>query len=141
MAALLAAVADWAGGIRFERLPREHVLAVKRLVLDTIGCGIGAVGCAPFAMLRPLLPRPTATESLPVWGTAERTDLAGAILANGVLVRYLDFMDVYWAREICHPSENIPAALACAQAAHASGAKLIEAIVAAYELQVRLADT
>ncbi len=42
--------------------------------------------------------------------------------------------------DICHPSENIPVALAAAQAAHASGRQLIEAIALAYEAQVRLAD-
>src|SRR3546814_1220837 len=57
--------------------------------------------------------------------------LDSAILLNGTLVRYLDFMDVYWSRDICHPSENIPVALAAAQAAHCSGRELIEAIAAA----------
>ena len=39
-----------------------------------------------------------------------------------------------------HPSENIPLALAAAEAGHRSGRELIEAIALAYEAQVRLAD-
>jgi 2-methylcitrate dehydratase len=57
---------------------------------------------------------------------------------NGILARYLDFMDVYWAKDICHPAENIPLALACVESVKGSGRALIEAVVAGYEAQLRL---
>src|ERR1043166_2429743 len=62
-------------------------------------------------------------------------------MVNGALTRYLDFMDVYWSKDICHPSENIPVALALTQARRGSGKQLIEAIVIGYEAQLRLCDT
>ena len=122
-------------------MPQEDVAAIRRLVLDTIGCAVGAVGCEPVRMLAPLLRPPAdAQEAATLIGSGQRVTLADAILHNGALVRYLDLMDVYWARDICHPSENIPVALAAAQAGRHSGRELIEAIAVAYEAQVRLAD-
>jgi 2-methylcitrate dehydratase len=123
-------------------MPREDVEAIRRLVLDTLGCAIGAVGCEPVRLLAPLLrPPANAQDAATLIGSGQRVGLADAILHNGVLVRYLDFMDVYWARDVCHPSENIPVALAAAEAGHHGGRALIEAIAVAYEAQVRLADS
>lgn len=127
---------------RFEDMPGEDVEAIKRLVLDTLGCALGAVGCEPVRMLMPLLrPASGREDAATLIGSGERVTLADAILHNGALVRYLDYMDVYWARDICHPSENIPVALAAAEASHRTGRMLIEAIALAYEAQVRLADS
>ncbi|MES3001537.1 MAG: MmgE/PrpD family protein [Pseudomonadota bacterium] len=138
---LVEQLAVFAAGVRFEDMPREDVAAIKRLVLDTLGCALGAVGCEPVRLLAPMMRPPSgAQDEATLIGTGERVSLDSAILHNGALVRYLDFMDVYWARDICHPSENIPVALAAAQAGRHSGRALIEAIAVAYEAQVRLAD-
>lgn len=138
---LVERLALFGASVRFEDMPREDVDAIKRLVLDTLGCALGAVGCEPVRLLTPMLqPSSDKRDAAVLIGDGRRISLAGAILHNGALVRYLDFMDVYWARDICHPSENITVALAAADAAGCSGSALIEAIALAYEAQVRLAD-
>jgi 2-methylcitrate dehydratase len=63
-----------------------------------------------------------------------------AAFANGCLVRYLDYNDTYLSREPAHPSDNIAAALAVAEARNANGRELITAIALAYEVQCRLCD-
>jgi 2-methylcitrate dehydratase len=63
-----------------------------------------------------------------------------AAFANGCLVRYLDFNDTYLSKEPAHPSDNIPAAFAVAEAGSATGRELITAIALAYEIQCRLCD-
>lgn len=134
-------LAAFATAVRFEDMPNQDIAAIRRLVLDTLGCALGAVGCEPVRLLAPILRPPAdAQDVATLIGSGRRVALADAILHNGALVRYLDFMDVYWARDICHPSENIPVALAAAQAGGHSGRALIEAIAVAYEAQVRLAD-
>lgn len=139
---LVERLAQFGAGVRFDEMPQEDVAAIRRLVLDTVGCAIGAIGCEPVRLLGPMLRAPAdgAYDVATLLGSGQRVDLASAILHNGALVRYLDFMDVYWALDICHPSENIPAALAAAEAGNHSGRDLIEAIALAYEAQVRLAD-
>ena len=57
------------------------------------------------------------------------------------MVRCLDFNDVYHGITPCHPSENIPVALAVAERQHTPGKDLLTAIVLGYEIQCRFADT
>jgi 2-methylcitrate dehydratase len=127
--------------VSYDRLSADTVLACKRVLLDTLGCAIGAVGSRPSQIALSLVSQvkddqPGAT----IIGTGQRSTVEGATLVNGTLIRYLDFMDVYWAKDICHPSENIAPVLACVEEAGGSGRDAIEAIVAAFEVQIRLAD-
>lgn len=124
-------------GIRYESLSSSAIAAAKRALLDALGCGIAAIGCEPAAIAARALPRgaPEAT----VIGDAQLASVEHAVLVNGILVRYLDMMDVYSARDVCHPAENVPVALAAVERAQESGKRLIEAIVAGYEAQMRLA--
>jgi 2-methylcitrate dehydratase len=135
-------MADYATGLRFENLPGEAVHEVKRRVIDSLGCALAAYADAPCAMARRVagMIRAEGPVAATVWGTAHRTSLDWAAFANGVLVRYLDYNDTYLSREPAHPSDNIPAAIAVAEAGGASGRELIAAIVAAYEVQCRLCD-
>jgi 2-methylcitrate dehydratase len=127
--------------VEYDRLPRETVAACKRVLLDTLGCAIGAIGSPPVQIMHNFIPQLDAeARGATIIGSGQRTTAEGAALMNGTLVRYLDFMDVYWARDICHPSENIPPIIACIEEAGGNGKSLIEAIVAAFEVQIRLAD-
>lgn len=138
-APLSARIAAFVAEISLDRLPGSTVRAVKRLALDTLGCALGAVGAEPVRMLEAILP-PPGPAAARCLGTGRRTTAEGAAGVNGAMVRYLDFLDVYWSRDICHPSENIPVALACVEEAGGSGRTFIEAVVAGYEVQIRLCD-
>ena len=140
-APLALQIAGFVDGIRYDRLPSSTVAAVKRLMLDAIGCGLGGLGAEPIVMLQPLAPpvRPGAPAAT-LLGSGRRTTAEGAAIINGALVRYLDFLDVYWSRDVCHPAENIPVAMACVEEAGGDGRALIEAITAGYEVQIRLCD-
>jgi len=137
MTTLLNRLVAHVDAIRFDALSASAVAAAKRALLDALGCGIAATGCEPAAIAARAVPRgePAAT----VIGDALPASLERAVLVNGILVRYLDMMDVYSARDVCHPAENVPLALACVEQAQQSGRRLIEAIVAGYEAQLRLA--
>ena len=135
-------IAEFVAGIRCDQLPGSTIDAVKVLVLDTLGCALGALDAEPAALLKDIAPdaapgRPGAT----CIGDGRLATTEGAVIVNGALVRYLDFMDVYWSRDICHPAENITVALACVEEAKGGGDRLIEAIVAGYEAQIRLCDS
>ncbi|CAM3861469.1 MmgE/PrpD family protein [Bordetella tumulicola] len=141
MPSLIEDVARHVAGIRYAEMPTEDVASIRRLVLDTLGCAVGAAHCGPARELSGWLRQPAGPQDMATLiGDGRVCSLDSAILFNGALVRYLDFMDVYWSRDICHPSENIPVALAAAEAAHCDGRQLIEAIAAAYEVQIRLAN-
>jgi 2-methylcitrate dehydratase len=56
------------------------------------------------------------------------------------LIRALDYNDTYLSKEPAHPSDNIAACLAAAEAAGRSGEDFLSAMIAAYEIQCRLCD-
>src|SRR6266511_3697237 len=63
------------------------------------------------------------------------------VVVHEVKRRVIDYNDTYLSKEPAHPSDNIPAALAVAEAVDADGRELVVAIALAYEVQCRLCDT
>jgi 2-methylcitrate dehydratase len=141
MHTLAQRLAEYAVGLDFPVLPAAVVHEVKRRVIDSLGCALGSWDAEPCAIARYVASRYEAKHGATLWGTAHRAPPDWAAFANGCLVRFLDFNDTYLSKEPAHPSDNIPAAMAMAEAASASGRELITAIVLAYEIQCRLCDT
>lgn len=132
-------IADYGGRLKLSTIPHEAVHEAKKRLIDSIACILGGLSSPPARAA--VLVSPAVKEG-PVASIVgeHRTAPEAAAFANGVMVRYLDFNDTYLSKEPAHPSDNIPAALAAAEAAGRSGGDLITAIVAAYEVQCRLCD-
>jgi 2-methylcitrate dehydratase len=114
----------------------------KRLVLDTFGCAIGAYTGEPSRIIQGLIKELGGPKESTVIGSGLRTSCLNAMLANGVMVRFLDFNDTYLLTvgpltTGCHPSEIIPAALALGEREHSKGWEVITAIVIGYEISAR----
>lgn len=122
--------------VTYSKLPQTTIAAARRAILDALGCAIAAIGCEPAQIASRVLPKGVA--DVTVIGERGRASVERAVLMNGILVRYLDMMDVYWDKDVCHPAENVPLALACVESVNGSGQALIEAVVAGYEAQLRL---
>jgi 2-methylcitrate dehydratase len=133
-------LARYSQSIRFEDLSEPVVHEVKRRVLDSLGCALGAWNAPPCRIARQLAQRVKVVSGATLWGTGHKTLPDLATFANGGLVRYLDFNDTYLAKEPAHPSDNISAVLAIAESTGASGKRVIQAIALAYEVQCRLCD-
>ncbi|MYA50414.1 MAG: MmgE/PrpD family protein [Chloroflexi bacterium] len=134
-------LASYAAGIRYDDLPGEVVHQVKRLVIDSMGCGLAAGGAAPVHAARDLALGVHGSSPATLLGTHDTTTPDMAAFVNGTMVRYLDFNDSYNGKDIAHPSDNIPAVLAAAEAHGASGQELIAAVALAYEIQAAWADS
>jgi 2-methylcitrate dehydratase len=133
-------LAEFALGVRLESLPASTLAALKRVVLDTLGCAIGAVGCEPARIAAWLDTLGEGGGRATMIGEAQPQALKRALLVNGILARYLDYGDVYWKRDVAHPSEVVPVALAAVEARGGSGRDFLEAVLAGYEAQLRLCD-
>jgi 2-methylcitrate dehydratase len=141
MSKLLAdRIAEFAVNLKYEQLPPPVVHEVKRRVLDSLGCALGAWRDEPGVVARTVASTLSAERGSTVLGTSHRAPCDWAAFANGTVVRYLDYNDTYLSKEPAHPSDNIPAALAVAESVGASGRELIAAIALAYEIQCRLCD-
>jgi 2-methylcitrate dehydratase len=133
-------LAQFCAGLRYTDVPASGVAAIRRLVLDSLGCAVGALHAEPIRILADELRPPAGAQDAATRIGGGAVSLESAVLFNGALTRYLDFNDVYWSRDVCHPSENIPLALACVEACGGDGKRLVEAIAVGYEAQIRLAD-
>jgi 2-methylcitrate dehydratase len=132
-------LARYACELEAEEIPEQVLTCVRQRFLDSLACALGAYGAAPVRAaiaLAAQTPQPAAS----VFGTGLRTTAELAAFANGTMVRFLDYNDGYMGLEPGHPSDNIPACLALAEAEGASGRELIAAILVAYEIQMRLQD-
>src|SRR5215475_1888824 len=134
-------LSDYACRLTYEDLSPEAVHQVKRTLIDTLGCGIGAFDSEPASIARRMASRVEGNPAARIIGTSEETSIDLAGFANTVLVRYLDCNDAYTARGTGHPSDMIPGVLAVAAGGHkANGRAVITAIAAAYEVFCRFAD-
>ena len=126
--------------LTYEDLSPEAIHQVKRTLIDTLGCGIGAFDGEPAYVARRLASRVQGHPPACLLGTRQKAPTDLAAFANTVLVRYLDCNDTYAARGTGHPSDMIPGVLAVADGHRAGGPAVITAITAAYEVFCRLAD-
>src|SRR2546430_3116278 len=133
-------LADYVCAVRFENLSKEVVHEVKRRVIDSLGCALGAWKEEPFVMARRVAADFSAKHGSTIFGTDHKAPPDWAAFANGCGIRYFDFNDTYLSKEPAHPSDNISAAIAIAESLGANGRELITAIALAYEVQCRLCD-
>jgi 2-methylcitrate dehydratase len=133
-------LANYACSLRFEDLSREVVHEVKRRVIDSLGCALGAWNEEPCAIARKVASDFSATVGSTIIGTKHKAPPDWAAFANGCCIRYFDYNDTYLSKEPAHPSDNISAALAMAESVGADGRELITAVALAYEVQCRLCD-
>ena len=137
---LAAIFANYAVDLKYEDLPPEVVLRVKRVMIDTIGCAIGGYSAEPSQIAVKLAAGTSATHGATVLVRGIKTNPGLAAFANGVMIRYMDFNDGYIGIGSGHPSDTIAALLPCAETAGRSGRDLILATVLAYEVYCKVSD-
>src|SRR6202045_3605281 len=133
-------IAEYAFSLNVEDLSKEVVHEVKRRVIDSLGCALGAWNEEPCAIARSVASEFSANRGSTIIGTSHKAPPDWAAFANGCCIRYFDYNDTYLSKEPAHPSDNISAALAMAESVGATGKELITAIALAYEVQCRLCD-
>ena len=139
-ATLAHQLANYACALRFEDLSPEVVHEVKRRVIDSLGCALGAWNEEPCAIARKVASEFSAKRGSTIFGTNHKAPPDWTAFANGCAIRYFDYNDTYLSKEPAHPSDNISAALAVAESVEGTGPELITAIALAYEVQCRFCD-
>lgn len=133
-------IANFACNLPYDELTHEAVHEAKRRMIDSLGCALGAWLEEPPKIARYLAGLCSSEIGATVIGTRHRSTPENAAFANGAMIRYFDYNDTYLSKEPAHPSDNIAALLAIAEAFDIGGEDLILGIVVAYEVQCRLCD-
>ncbi|MGO8718131.1 MAG: MmgE/PrpD family protein [Acidobacteriaceae bacterium] len=133
-------MARWAAGVRFEDLSTEAVRECKRFLLDAIGCALGGYQQHDVAIALRVLDEVAASGPATVIGSGKKMDVVHAAFANSLMIRCMDYNDIYWKQDPSHPTDIFPAAIACAERAKGNGRELIVGLALGHEFEMRLCE-
>ena len=133
-------LARFIGGLTYDELPPNVVDASKRLLIDTIGVGIGGTKSEEWRPLEGLLRDLGGPEEATVLGTRLRTSRLQAALGNAVLMHALNMEDTLDQAMVHTGPGTIGASLALVEHQGCTGKELITAIAVGYEVNVRIAS-
>jgi 2-methylcitrate dehydratase len=135
-----AKMSQWAAGLRFEDLSAEAVHQCKRFLLDALGCALGGYRVSDVGIALAVLDEIGGAGPCSIIGSGKRTDPVSAALANALMIRCLDYNDIYWKQDPSHPSDIFPAALAGCERAGSDGRELLVGLALGHEFEMRLCE-
>jgi 2-methylcitrate dehydratase PrpD len=139
MTSITRTLAEFSANLSYDDLPDEVTERAKQLLLDITGITVRARYDVDSTtpMLNALKRLELGGTSTVIGDTTSFSPTAAALL-NGAMAHSLDFDDTHAAGSLHSSAPIVPAALAAAQMSGANGKELLAAIVAGYEVQIRL---
>ncbi len=137
---ITAAMARWAADLTYDDLGEQAIHEAKRYLLDALGCALGGYRQEDAEIALSVLGEVAGAGPATVIGSGEKKDVVSASLANALMVRIMDYNDIYWQQDPSHPSDIIPAAMAMAERAGKGGRDLILGIVLGHEFEMRMCE-
>lgn len=134
------AMAKWAAELTYEKISADAVHQAKRFLLDSLGCALGGYLQHDVKISLEVFGEAAGPGPATVIGTGKRIDPISASLLNALMIRVMDYNDIYWMQDPSHPSDIIPAAMACGERVRGSGKDLIVGIVLGHEFEQRLCE-
>lgn len=130
-------LAQYAANIKFEDIPDNIVLSAKSCIKDSIACMLGGTTTKPGRQVIELIIAMGGRKESTVPGEPIPIPAPYAAYINGFLANACDMDDNYFG--MGHPAPAIvPTALALGESKGLSGADLISAVVAGYEIAIRV---
>jgi len=137
---ITAKMSRWAAGLTYPQLSQEAVYQAKRFLLDSVGCALGGYQQHDVKIALQVLDEIAGRGPATVIGTGKRIDAVSASLANGLMIRCMDYNDIYWKQDPSHPSDIFPAALAGCERAKSDGRELIVGLTLGHEFEMRFCE-
>ncbi len=137
---ITARMSRWAANLQFKDLSPDAIYQAKRFLLDSFGCALGGYQQHDVKIALEVLDEIAALGPATVIGTGRRIDPVSASLANALMIRCMDYNDIYWKQDPSHPSDIFPAAIAGCERARSNGKELIVGLVLGHEFEMRLCE-
>ena len=130
-------IASWIAGLTYDEVPARTRNVVRIAILDTVGAGVYGYATPWAQMLLAWARRGDGAGESTVWGDASPSlRTADAALVNGTAAHAFELDDYHNAK--LHPGAVVvAAALAVAEKLNSTGAQLVTAITAGYEVMIR----
>jgi 2-methylcitrate dehydratase len=137
---ITARMSRWAAALDYAELSADAVYQAKRFLLDSVGCALGGYQQHDVKIALQVLDEIAGRGPATVIGTGKHIDPVSASLANALMIRCMDYNDIYWKQDPSHPSDIFPAALACCERAKNDGKELIVGLVLGHEFEMRFCE-
>jgi len=137
---ITADMARWAAKLQYEDLGEKAIEEARRYLLDSLGCAFGGYQQEDAEIALEVLDETAGSGPSTVLGSGKKMDPVSASLANALMVRVMDYNDIYWQQDPSHPSDIIPAAMALGERAAGTGKDLILGIILGHEFEMRLCE-
>ncbi|MBZ5569973.1 MAG: MmgE/PrpD family protein [Acidobacteriia bacterium] len=133
-------ISKFAASLKFADLSPDAVYQAKRFLLDALGCALGGYRQHDVSVALQVLDEIAGRGPCTVIGSGRRVDPVSASLANALMIRCMDYNDIYWKQDPSHPSDIFPAALACCERARSDGLELLVGLVLGHEFECRFCE-
>jgi len=141
-----AILARYISDTHIQDIPSSSLRKAKECLLDTLGCGLGALADLTNQYIYKQLKKISCskdsfelTASAPtIWGMDQRMPLLYTVFFNGILAHTLELDDLHRYSKVHAGTVVIPAALAVGEHLGASGKDVLRAIVLGYEVTHRI---
>ncbi|MGD2216218.1 MAG: MmgE/PrpD family protein [Gemmatimonadales bacterium] len=137
---ITATMSRWAAKLEYDQIGQRATHEAKRYLLDSLGCAFGGYRQEDARHALDVLGEIAGAGAATILGSGKKADVVSASLANALMVRVMDYNDIYWQQDPSHPSDIIPAALACCERQGTGGEELIVGIVLGHEFEMRLCE-
>jgi 2-methylcitrate dehydratase len=137
---ITAKMSRWAASLDYKQLSQDAVYQAKRFLLDSVGCALGGYQQHDVKIALEVFDEIAGKGPATVIGTGKRIDPVSASLANALMIRCMDYNDIYWKQDPSHPSDIFPAAFACCERAKSNGKELIVGLVLGHEFEMRFCE-
>ncbi|HXI03097.1 MAG TPA: MmgE/PrpD family protein [Candidatus Saccharimonadales bacterium] len=133
-------LARFAVNLKYEDLDDRSVHEAKRYLLDSLGCALGGSRTHDAKIIFGFIEEEGGREEATLIGTRRKVPASWASFYNALIVRALDYNDIYWKADPSHPSDILPAALAVAEREGLGGREVLLGIVIGHELEMRFCE-
>ncbi|MHC4219570.1 MAG: MmgE/PrpD family protein [Planctomycetota bacterium] len=133
-------LAEWARGLECDHLSDRAVQAAKLFLYDSFGCALGGSQQHDVRIALDHLKQMGGTPACTVFVDGFRTNPVDAAFLNALMIRAMDYNDIYWKQDPSHPSDIIPAALSICEMKGLGGRELILGTIIGHELEMRFCE-
>src|SRR5215212_1268357 len=108
-------LSEWAANLKFEHLSPVAINSAKLFWFDSMGCALGGSEQPDAKILLEHFREMSGDGSRGACGTfvsGFRTNPSDAAFMNAHMMRAMDYNDIYWKADPCHPSDIISGPLA-----------------------------
>lgn len=138
MPTLTETLSSFIAGLRWDAIPAAVRAKARLCILDTLGAGLAGSRTDESRRVMAGVAECQTGDAAGIWGTPQRASAPAAALVNGTLAHTRELDDFGGCGH--SGAVVVPAAFAVAEQTGASGAQLLAAVVAGYEVAARVTE-